>query len=215
MGKNKKKDKKKNANKKQNELARKDVEIDEAKEGGKPLENADSVNEYGYSPVDFRKKLEEQIENAQKDAEKIRDDLATWQTQLEETKKTIAELENLKVKEGKLKSDSESLQKQIKSVDHEVSSLKGQLNNSSREKPEESKKGSPLESLKRKGKKPAGQAAQSDDFSLPQLERLPFVGELYQCHGQSYLAITYWEDYDKGKTEAERLKAKLCAKGEK
>jgi hypothetical protein len=43
------------------------------------------------------------------------------------------------------------------------------------------------------------------------IDSLPEVGELYIHNGNRYLAIEYWKDYNKGKEEAERLNAKLCA----
>lgn len=48
-------------------------------------------------------------------------------------------------------------------------------------------------------------------LAVSDLPQLPKIGKLYQLNSQSYLAIEYWEEYDLGKTEAERLKAKLCA----
>jgi hypothetical protein len=50
---------------------------------------------------------------------------------------------------------------------------------------------------------------QITDFqNLPQL---PTIGTLYQLNSQQILAIEFWEQYDQGKSEAERLKVKLCA----
>jgi len=43
------------------------------------------------------------------------------------------------------------------------------------------------------------------------LKYLPETGELFNNSGKKYLAIINWEDYPIGKTEAERLGAKLCA----
>ena len=46
---------------------------------------------------------------------------------------------------------------------------------------------------------------------INKIDLLPEVGELYIHNGNCYLAIEYWKDYNKGKEEAERLNAKLCA----
>ncbi len=46
---------------------------------------------------------------------------------------------------------------------------------------------------------------------IKQYPQLPQVGNLFQLNSQQYLAIQYWEEYEQGKKEAERLKAKLCA----
>jgi len=44
-----------------------------------------------------------------------------------------------------------------------------------------------------------------------QFPKLPKVGKLYQLNNQYFLAIEFWEEYELGKKEAERLKANLCA----
>jgi len=46
---------------------------------------------------------------------------------------------------------------------------------------------------------------------INQHPQLPQVGNLFQFNSQQYLAIQHWEEYEQGKKEAERLKAKLCA----
>jgi hypothetical protein len=56
--------------------------------------------------------------------------------------------------------------------------------------------------------------AEKDALVVQELPHLPHVGELYKNDNETYLAITYWEEYDRGKEDAERLKAKLCAKEE-
>lgn len=48
-------------------------------------------------------------------------------------------------------------------------------------------------------------------FLIKTIDSLPKVGEVYIYDGKHYLAIEYWKDYNKGKEEAERLNAKLCA----
>ncbi|GHT59400.1 hypothetical protein AGMMS50239_05960 [Bacteroidia bacterium] len=48
-------------------------------------------------------------------------------------------------------------------------------------------------------------------LEVPNLPQLPKVGKLYQLNSQPYLAIEFWEQYEQGKAEAERMKAKLCA----
>ena len=53
---------------------------------------------------------------------------------------------------------------------------------------------------------------QNNEFSIPDIEYLPKIGKLFEAGKQKYLEIEFWEDYDIAKTEAKRLKAKLCAK---
>lgn len=48
-------------------------------------------------------------------------------------------------------------------------------------------------------------------LAVPNLPQLPQIGKLYQLNNQTYLAIEYWEQFDLGKNEAERLNANLCA----
>ncbi|MBN2890938.1 MAG: hypothetical protein JXL97_03650 [Bacteroidales bacterium] len=51
------------------------------------------------------------------------------------------------------------------------------------------------------------------EFTVPEkLLSLPKIGELYEQGNQKFLAIEFWEDYEIGKQETERLNAKLCAK---
>ena len=45
---------------------------------------------------------------------------------------------------------------------------------------------------------------------LQQYPQLPTIGKLFQVDSQSFLAIEFWEEYEQGKIEAERLKANLC-----
>ncbi|MDR0559807.1 MAG: FAM83 family protein [Prevotellaceae bacterium] len=47
-------------------------------------------------------------------------------------------------------------------------------------------------------------------LEVPNLPQLPKIGKLYQLNSQPYLAIEFWEQYEQGKAEADRLKAKLC-----
>jgi hypothetical protein len=51
------------------------------------------------------------------------------------------------------------------------------------------------------------------EFTIPEnLLHLPKVDDLYEQGNQKFLAIEFWEDYEIGKKETERFKAKLCAK---
>jgi hypothetical protein len=46
---------------------------------------------------------------------------------------------------------------------------------------------------------------------MPELQQLPTIGKLFQVNSQQFLGIEFWEQYEQGKKEAERLKANLCA----
>ena len=49
------------------------------------------------------------------------------------------------------------------------------------------------------------------ELAIPLLQQLPIYGKLFYQNNQSYLAIEFWEEYDIGVKESERLKAKLCS----
>lgn len=53
--------------------------------------------------------------------------------------------------------------------------------------------------------------AKPESLAAPNLEPLPEVGELKTADRKDYLAIRYWEEFEKGQSEARRLKATLCA----
>jgi hypothetical protein len=94
----------------ESDLTKKEAEIDETKKSRESLENVYYAKGYikkSDSLVDFRKKLEKQIEETKKNAERIRDDLETWQTQLDETKERITALAAGEEKEEKLKKEAD------------------------------------------------------------------------------------------------------------
>jgi hypothetical protein len=134
-------------------------------------------------------------------------------TEEKEIKNANKEIEDKKVKKKKIEDDIDKLKNQIKNVTNEISDLNAQL-----KKPvkEEKSEGSTLLYVLGGGKTPSqsGQVKELSDSEFLQFLRLPHTGELFQHNGQDYLAITNWEEYDEGKKEAERLNAKLCAKGE-
>jgi uncharacterized coiled-coil protein SlyX len=127
------------------------------------------------------------------------------------------EMEDKKVAKKRIEGDIDKLRNKIKNITNDISNLNTQLKNPAKEEKNES---STLSNLKSGGKTP-NQSGPINELSVPQFPHLPHTntGELFQHNGQAYLAITDWEDYDKGKKETERLKAegldaKLCAKGE-
>jgi len=129
----------------------------------------------------------------------------------EEIKNANKEMEDKKVAKNGIESDIDKLRNQIKTVTNEISNLNTQLKKPTKE---EKNEGSSLTNILKGGGKPQNQSGLVKELAVPQFPHLPHTGELFQHNGQNYLAITYWEDYDKGKSEAKRLDAKLCAKGE-
>jgi peptidoglycan hydrolase CwlO-like protein len=200
------------------ELAGKELEIAEVKSKRQSL--SDNYYAKGYinkeaSLPDFRKTLEKQLETAKKEQKNVFDDI---QKKLDETKRTLKELDDMNAKHLRLGDGAEQLKNNIKKVSDEIKSLESQLHNSGEKKPEEPKKNSVLARIagvKGTGNKAAGLSSKDGVLSVPQLDWLPSTGELFQHNGQKYLVIKYWEEYDKGKNEASRLHAELCAEGGK
>ena len=169
-----------------------------------------------------KKDLEEKLVNQEKELketeEKIKtlsDDLKELEKQskekTEEIKNANKEMEDKKVAKKRIEGDIDKLRNQIKTVTNEISNLNTQLKKPTKE---EKNEGSSLTNILKGGGKPQNQSGLVKELAVPQFPHLPHTGELFQHNGQNYLAITYWEDYDKGKSEAKRLDAKLCAKGE-
>jgi chromosome segregation ATPase len=127
-----------------------------------------------------------------------------------EIKEAGKKLDDLKVTKNKTANEINSLESQIKKNNDYEKSLTEQLKKPAKEPP---KKESVLSGLHGDEKK-QNQSGQIGELPVPQFPQLPSLGVLYKQNNQDYLAIQYWEDYDQGKVEADRLKAKLCAKGE-
>jgi hypothetical protein len=164
----------------------------------------------GESPPKFYDGLKKQIESAKMEK---KDGIEELEKKRAETKKFMDEFESFKMKYRSLQSDAGETGNKIKRITTEIDALEKQLKDSGSKKSEEQKKGS---ALKLPGKKSnAGSMDSSKDLIVPQLERLPSTGKLYLHNKQGYLTIEYWEEYNEGKNEAQRLKANLCAKGEK
>lgn len=68
--------------------------------------------------------------------------------------------------------------------------------------------GSSIDKLHGKGGKSSSRSVRSFSEEFP--ENLPEKGELFTANGKRYLTITYWEEEEKGRIEAERLNAELC-----
>jgi hypothetical protein len=120
-------------------------------------------------------------------------------------------IKDLNVEKTRIDNEITSLENKIKELDKDVQSLSDELKNPAKET---SKKESVLSGLSGGGKK-ANQPGQTRELDVPHLDMLPSTGKLYTHDGQDYLAIVYWEEYNEGKEEAGRLKAKLCAEGGK
>jgi hypothetical protein len=106
----------------------------------------------------------------------------------------------------KIKSEIENIEREVKRNNDEI---KRKENEKSRTNQNAESKSSLDEFVTNQSSKQS--LSNNKSLAVSDLPQLPKIGKLYQLNGQSYLAIEYWEQYDLGKTEAERLKAKLCA----
>jgi len=156
---------------------------------------------------DERKPFEAQLADKQKILQEKESAIVNQSSKQKELKK---QLEDLKVAKNKITNERDDKNNKIKRLNSEIDSLNRQLKSSVKEKQNDN---SALSNLKGGGKKP-NQSGPVNDLLVPQLPHLPHIGELFQHNGQNYLAITDWEEYNKGKEEAKRLNAKLCTKGE-
>jgi len=109
--------------------------------------------------------------------------------------------------ERKIEAEIENIAKDISRLENQIKQKESEKN----KKPEKHSGGSDLDAVLGGGKKNKTASESSGGLPVPALERLPETGTLYQASGQRYLAITTWDEYDTGQSEAERLHAKLCA----
>lgn len=109
---------------------------------------------------------------------------------------------------SKIKEDMSKVEKEIQDLTNRISRKEKEKNgiNVVEKKDEESS----LSYITDKNKSQNTASMHENNLRNPNLPPLPKVGELYEVGNQSYLAITYWEEYDLGKAEAKRLDAKLC-----
>lgn len=126
----------------------------------------------------------------------------------EEAEAKLAELNEIQnqVFINKLKSEIENMQREVKRIEDEINRKENEKSKSSQQS------GSKSSLTEFVSNEPSKQTSNSGKMlSIPDLPQLPKVGTLYQLNSQPYLAIEFWEQYEQGKSEADRLKAKLCA----
>lgn len=126
----------------------------------------------------------------------------------EEAENKLAELNEIQnqVFINKLKSEVENIQREVKRIEDEI---KRKENEKSKSSQQSGNKSSLSEYVSNESSKQSSSSGKI--LSVPDLPQLPQIGKLYQLNSQPYLAIEFWEQYDQGKTETDRLKAKLCA----
>ena len=126
----------------------------------------------------------------------------------EEAENKLAELNEIQnqVFINKLKSEVENIQREVKRIEDEI---KRKENEKSKSSQHSGNKSSLSEYVSNESSKQSSSSGKI--LSVPDLPQLPQIGKLYQLNSQPYLAIEFWEQYNQGKKEADRLKAKLCA----
>lgn len=119
----------------------------------------------------------------------------------------LNELQN-KVFYNKLKSSSENTEKEVNKNKNDIKTKEKEKEKLKAKQNAETK--SSLEELNSSSSSKHN-STQKNYFEVPDLLQLPQIGKLFQVNSQSFLAIEFWEQYEQGKSEAERLKATLCA----
>lgn len=126
----------------------------------------------------------------------------------EEAEAKLAELNEIQnqVFINKLKSEMENIQREVNRIENEIKRKESEKYKSS---PLNENKSSLIEFVSNESSEQSSNSGKL--LSVPDLPHLPKVGKLYQLNSQPYLAIEFWEQYDQGKSDANRLKAKFCA----
>jgi hypothetical protein len=154
-----------------------------------------------------KKSFESELADKQKSLQEKENIITIQSDKQKELKKP---LEDLKIARSRITNERDDKNDKIKRLNNEIKTHEGQLKSPVKAKQNDK---SALSNLKGGGKT-SNQSGQVKELAVPQFPHIPHTGELFQHNGQNYLAITDWDDYDKGKAEAKRLDAKLCAKGE-
>lgn len=159
---------------------------------------------------EFCKKYNIKITDLGKFKNELQDKKDKKKEKIEEEQKILDELQEI---EGfnfrnKFKEDKEKKEREIRRIEQEI---KQKENEKSKIGIETDQQTSMLDSLILS--KEDKSKNQKFEFTIPEnLLKLPKIGELYEQGNQKFLAIEFWEDYEIGKQEAKRFKAKLCAK---
>lgn len=145
--------------------------------------------------------IDEQIKSKQQELTQKKEELA------DKKKNTKSDDKTAHTFIKKLEDEIQKIEKSIKNFENQKNSKQKEIEKGS---DENRRAGSSLDAFSNAGNKQKNQSG-GKSFELQNLPQLPHVGTLYQAGGKSFLAIEYWEDYEQGKAEAERLKAELCA----
>ncbi len=141
-----------------------------------------------------------------------------WQIKKKKKKEKIAEdqkkLEELKNIEGfnfrnKFENEKQKFKKEIKKIESQINSKEKELKKTGKEQKQSESSSLNLAISKEQNNK---NIKQSKEFSISDIDFLPKIGKLFEVGKQKYLEIEFWEDFEQGKIETQRLNAKLSAK---
>lgn len=163
------------------------------------------------------KKLKEPAEDAaEEDKQKFLDDKNRLTKEKDGLEKKIKELEELiktlQEKQrfiSKADSEKDEFTRKINELKLSIESEEKKKNDIDKEQSQ--KEGSALNIFNKSNKNKQNNNSKAAQLEIKNLQQLPQTGKLYTFQNQTYLAIENWEDYENGKKEAERFKAKLCA----
>ncbi len=150
--------------------------------------------------------LQKQISDKQQELSNKKEELESKSQELEN--KETESKENIKISVSKLEDDIKKIENSIQNLNNQVKKKQKEI-----EKVGSSNKasGSPLSAFEGSNNKKQKNGSSAKPFETQNLPQLPQVGKLFSVDRNHYLAIEYWEDYELGRKECERLNAKLCA----
>lgn len=160
-------------------------------------------SEVGEIETEDRKaKLDEEIEILKNEVLAKESDLASKKQELE-----------AKQKDEDQKKFVSKTQGELNEIDKKIKSLKNQIEGKEKEKNKQVSQSSSSSLNEIVGDKNSKQnnSGKVQFVQMPELQQLPTTGKLFQVNSQQFLGIEFWEQYEQGKKEAQRLKANLCA----
>jgi hypothetical protein len=152
-------------------------------------------------------KLDEEIKNLIDEKKKKEKELENKKNLKESAKNSEqTDNQNQKILLNKLNSEIDKIQKEINRIDDEIKRKEKEKSKLTTNRENNSSLSEFFSIESSKSNINTGKILQ-----IPKLPQLPQIGKLYQSGNQLYLAIEFWEEYEQGKKEANRLNAKLCA----
>lgn len=175
-------------------------------------EISESIIKHGFEiDVENRKaKVNEEIDALQKQIDDKQQELSKKNAELDSKKQELenSESEYEKIFVSKLESEIKDVEKSIQHLENQKKSKQKEI---VKIESEGSGSGSSLDAFDSGKNRKRKNDDNGKPFEIQNLPQLPRVGKLYLYNGNAYLAIENWEDYEIGKTEADRFSAKLCA----